>query len=154
MIFKFNSSLHRILTHIKKTIMTKNSNHPTNVTILAVFVLFITSWNAIRVYSVIANWWILIEFGASPVYIVIIGLFWVLTGFWLFNVLWKGHRHGIRYGLGTAGLYVTWYWFDRIVMQPSPAPNALFSLITSIVLLAIFSVTLVLPNSKAFFDKE
>ena len=134
--------------------MDKNSTPPTTVTILAVFVLFITSWNGIRTYSAIANWQVLKEFGANPVYILATGLFWIIAGLWLFRALWEGHRYAIRAGLTAAGLYTLWYWCDRLIFQPAPAPNTLFSIIVSTVFLAFFIIILSIPASKGFFNKE
>lgn len=134
--------------------MHKNSTQPLTVTILAVFVLFITSWNGIRSYSAIANWQVLKEFGANPVYLLATGLFWTITGLWLFRAIWEGHRYAMRAGLGTAGLYTLWYWCDRLIIQPAPAPNTFFSISVSAVLLAFFIITLSIPASKGFFNKE
>jgi hypothetical protein len=134
--------------------MRKNISPPATVTFLSVFVLFITLWNVIRIYSVIANWQVLRDFGANPVYILMVGIFWLLSGIWLFRTLWEGHHHAIIFGLAAAGLYFLWYWCDRLFIQPSPAPNGLFSLITSIILLMLFGIILVLPSSRTFFNKE
>lgn len=134
--------------------MNKISLPPANVTILAVFVLCITAWNGLRAYSTIANWQILREFGAIPAYSLVIGLVWALTGLWLFRALWEGQRYALRAGLASAGLYFLWYWFDRLTIQPSPAPNLLFSVVFSTLLLIIFIIVLGLPASRAFFDKE
>jgi len=134
--------------------MDKNSTPPTTVTILAVFVLFITAWSGIRAYSAIANWQVLKEFGANPLYILVTGLFWTVAGLWLFRAIWEGHRYAIRAGLGAAGLYTVWYWSDRLILQPSPAPNSLFSIVVSAVLLVIFIIILSIPASKGFFNKE
>ncbi len=114
------------------------SNRPLRVTILSVFVLSITSWNAIRLYSAVANWGILREFGAPPAYIMASGLAWVISGLWLAYALWVGRPFAFFGGLTVAGLYLAWYWFDRLVMQPSPAPNLVFSVAASMLLLAIF----------------
>ena len=134
--------------------MQENSSQPLSVTILAVFVLFITSWNGIRSYSAIANWQVLKEFGANPVYLLATGLLWTLAGLWLFRATWEGAGHASRAGLTTAGLYTLWYWCDRLVIQPVPAPNMLFSIILSIVLLVFYIIILSLPATKAFFNKE
>jgi hypothetical protein len=134
--------------------MIKNTPRPTNVTILAIFVLFITSWNAIRVYSAIVNWQILREFGANPLYILSVGLVWTLTGIWIFKVLWEGQSYAIRTGLVAAGLYFAWYWCDRLFIQPSPAPNTGFSLVFSIVLLGLFCATLLSTKSSTHLYKE
>ncbi len=124
---------------------------PFRVTILTVFVLCITSWNAIRAYSAIANWDILREFGAPPAYIMTTGLIWSVTGLGLMYTLWVGKRLAFFGSLTVTGLYVAWYWFDRLVMQPSPAPNLGFSMVVSGLLAAIFLFGIVL--AKDFFDK-
>lgn len=134
--------------------MDTQSERPITVTILAVFVLFITAWSGIRAYSAIANWQVLREFGANPLYILITGLFWTITSLWLFRALWEGHRYALRAGLASAGFYTVWYWCDRLFLQPSPAPNTSFSAIISVVFLAFFIITLSLPASKDFFNKE
>jgi hypothetical protein len=124
------------------------------VTILAVFVLFITSWNGIRTYSAIVNWQVLKEFGANPEYILATGLFWTIAGLGLFRAIWEGHRYAVRAGLTTAGLYTLWYWCDRLIFQLTPAPNTLFSIVVSAVFLTFFIITLSIPASKGFFNKE
>jgi hypothetical protein len=134
--------------------MIKNSTPPANVTILSVFVLFMTSWNAIRVYGTLTNWQVLNEFGAKPVYLLIDGIFWILGGLWLFRTFWEGNRRAIHYGLAAAFMYFIRYWIDRIFFQTAPAPNVVFSLVISTVLLVTFCIILVLPTSKAFFNKE
>jgi hypothetical protein len=134
--------------------MNQKPSPPTIVTILAVFVLFITSWNGIRAYSAIANWQVLKEFGANPVYILVTGLFWLIAGLWLFRAICGGHHYAIRAGLAAAGLYTLWYWCDRLIFQPAPAPNILFSIVVSAIFLAGFIITLSIPASKGFFNKE
>lgn len=127
---------------------------PASVTILAVFVLFITSWHGIRVYSAIANWQVLSEFGASPIYILGTGLFWAITGLWLFVVLCLGKPHAAASGSAASATFFLWYWFDRLMMQPSPAPNLVFSAVLSTLGLAVFIITLNIPASRSFFNKE
>jgi hypothetical protein len=127
-------------------------DRPASVTILTVFVLSITSWNVLRVYGALANWEILREFGASPAYIMGSGLGWAAAGLWLAYAIWTGQRRTFGVGLAISGLYLAWYWLDRLVIQPSPAPNVSFSAVFSAVLLVCFS--LILWISKAFFDKE
>lgn len=131
--------------------MSKFSDRPLRVTILLVFVLCITSWSALRVYSAVAHWDTLEEFGALPVYIIFSGLLWAAAGLWLTYALRAGQRLAFAGGLTLAGLYFAWYWFDRLIMQPSPAPNLIFSIAASVLLLAIFAVGLFLARN--FFDR-
>jgi hypothetical protein len=74
----------------------KSSDRPLPVTILAVFVLCITSWNGIRIYSTLVNWQILRDFDANPVYILGTGFFWALAGLGLFWLFWEGRQFSFR----------------------------------------------------------
>ena len=123
--------------------MRKRPNRSVNVSIITVFVLCFTFWYALRVYSSINNWQVLVEFGANPAYILATGLIWLIAGLVLLGLLWKKHPLTIRAGLMVAGLYTVWFWFDRLYIQTSPAPNGLFSAILSAILLIIFSFILI-----------
>jgi hypothetical protein len=131
-----------------------STTSPTSVTILTFFVLSFTSWNILRAYSTIINWQVLSEFGANPAYILITALIWVLTGIWLCRMIWVRTPNTIRASLAAAGLYYLWYWFDRLFVQASPAPNVPFSAIVSTVLLVLFGIFLIAPATRAFFNKE
>ena len=134
--------------------MPKNLARPTSVTILTVLVLLITSWYAIRIYSAIVNWQVLIEFGAIPAYILGTGIFWTVAGLWLLIIFWRGKSYAAPAGTAAAAGHFLWYWFDRLVIQLSPAPNVMFSMVFSSLVLAAFIITLNLPASKSFFNKE
>lgn len=134
--------------------MPKNSEPPVNVTIQTSFVLFITAWNGLRIYSTLSHWPILREFGANPVYLFGTGAFWTLVSLGYAWQLNRGWYLAPQAGAALAGLYFLWYWADRLVIQPSPAPNLLFSSLFSAVILIIFTINLFLPVSKAFFKKE
>ncbi len=125
---------------------------PASVTILSVFVLCITSWHTLRAVSAFASWKIQQEFGASPAYLLGSGLAWSTAGLWLAVILWQGKRLAIPAALGLTGLYLAWYWLDRLVIQAVPAPNAVFSAAVSTACLLFVIINLVL--SKAFFDEE
>jgi len=127
-------------------------DRPLRVTILSAFVLCITAWNIMRVVSALANWNILREFGAAPAYIMFSGLAWSAAGLWFSYITWKGLKTAWPGGLALSGLYFTWYWVDRLAIQPSPAPNTLFSAVVSTVLLIYVIISLI--ASKAFFNKE
>ncbi len=132
--------------------MEDDLNRPVSVTTLSLFVLCITAWNAARLGSTIASWDILKEFGAPTVYIAGTGLFWMTAGLWLAYATWTGQKIAFRAGLVIAALFFTWYWLDRLAIQPSPAPNVLFSGLVSAVLLIYAIINLIV--AKPFFDKE
>jgi len=70
-------------------------------------------------------------------------LVWAAAGLWLAYSLWAGKRHAFVGGLALAGLTLAWYWFDRLAMQPSPAPNFGFSIVVSGLLVTIFTFGIV-----------
>lgn len=119
-----------------------NPSRPHRVTILAAFVLSITAWNGIRAWSAARQWSVLQEFGAPPAYLLATGLLWAAAGLWLTYALWTQKRAALAGGMLLAGLYFAWYWLDRLMVQPSPAPNLLFSLAASALLLAVFALGL------------
>ena len=120
----------------------KRPTRSANVSIITLFVLCFTLWYAVRIYSSINNWQVLLEFGTGPAYILVTGLLWFSAGLCLLGLLWKRHPFTIRAGLVLAGLYTVWYWVDRLYIQVSPAPNVVFSAILSTVLLIIYSFIL------------
>jgi hypothetical protein len=130
------------------------TNHPFPVTIVAVFVLFITAWNAIRAYTAIANWDVLFGFDNKPAYVFASGLAWTIAGLVLYINLVKGKRLASRAGLTLSVLYAIWYWLDRLIIQASPAGNAEFSAVVSGVTLVIFNILLYWPSSQAFFTRR
>jgi hypothetical protein len=66
----------------------------------------------------------------------------------------KGYPIALYAGWSAAGLYTAWYWCDRILIQPAPAPNVVFSFVTTIILMAIYIICLNLPASKAYFKRS
>jgi len=128
------------------------TDRPLRVTFLSAFVLCITSWNLMRVFSALTNWDVLREFGAAPAYLMFSGLVWAAAGLWLAYAAWAGLKPAWLGGLVISSLYCAWYWLDRLAIQPSPAPNLVFSAVVSAVLLVYVMISLV--SAKAFFEKE
>lgn len=127
---------------------------PINVTLLGIFVLFITCWNTLRVFGVISNWQVLSEFGANPTYILGTGTIWMLCGLWLLVFFWRRSIYFTRATIFSSIIYYVWYWFDRLFVQVSPAPNVLFSAVFSTALLILLIIITTLPGTRAFFYKE
>ncbi len=134
--------------------MAKPKSTPPGVTIIALFVLSITAWNSLRTYTTITNWYVLQEFGANPYYILLTGLLWTILGILLLTKIYKRNPNGILTASAMAVAYYLFYWLDRIFFQASPAPNTIFSIFFSSITLAIFSIFLYLPATRAFFIKE
>jgi hypothetical protein len=137
-----------------KNIQQYFTNHPFTVTIVAVFVLFITAWNTIRAYTAIANWDVLSRFDNNPAYVLASGLAWTIAGLVLYISLANGKRFASRAGLILSVLYMIWYWLDRLIIQATPAGNMEFSAVASGVILVIFNILLYWPSSQAFFTRR
>lgn len=127
---------------------------PFSVTTATLVVLLITFWNAVRVYSSLINWQVLSEFGANPAYIFITGLFWSLTGAWLFITIRKRESYSRRANMIAAGLYYLWFWLDRLLVQVSTAPIFKFLISSSTIVLAIFFISLNTPAAHSFFKRS
>ncbi len=127
---------------------------PVTVTIPTILVLFITVWNILRLYSLINNREILVEFGANPIFLLVIAFLWVLIGLMLTFSIWIRWSISISIFLGFGVSYYLWYWIDRFFFQDSTTPNFTFSAIFSTSLLTFFCVLLLAPSSKAFFIRS
>src|SRR5687768_7011554 len=127
------------------------AGRPLSVTIVSAFVLSITAWNGIRACIALANWDILSRFNGNPAYIFGTSLAWCIAGMTFFLIISSRKRYSLYAGLILSMIYMIWYWFDRMVIQSSPANNAAFSAVTSIILLMIFNSVLLWPSSRAFF---
>lgn len=144
----------RVLSYFMNNLKQEFESRPLPVTFLSVFVLCMTSWHGIRVYGAIVNWEILSRFNGNPAYILMTGLIWVIVGLSLFMTFWESRRFALAAGLTTLILYVAWFWFDRLVIQASPAANLAFSAVISIVAFSIFMAGLMWPSSRAFFRRR
>ena len=127
---------------------------PTIVTTITIFVLSITLWNTVRLFVAIRYWKLLSEFGGNPEYIALTALVWVFLGVWFVRIFVGQRRNAVRIGYIFAIFYYSWYWIDWLFIQHSPAPNLLFSFISSTTLLIIFSIIMGIPSAKSFLNKE
>jgi len=134
--------------------MAKPISTPAGVTIITLLVLSMTAWNSLRTYTTITNWYVLQEFGANPYYILLTGLLWTILGVMLLIKIYRRNPSVVLAASAMAVAYYLFYWLDRIFFQPSPAPNTIFSIFFSSLTLAIFSIFLYLPATRAFFIKE
>lgn len=129
---------------------------PFLVTLLAIGVLTLTIFNAIRFGTALAKWDLLLKWmpHPGPVYIAATGLFWTLGLFSVTLNLWFGWKW-VRPTTATAILlYELYDWLDRIVYQSSlPRDNQLFLLIFSILFLFFTAIALSLPGSRKFFNR-
>jgi hypothetical protein len=127
---------------------------PITVTILAILVLIIATTNLIRFWAAIQNWETLVSIGVTRH----ISHNWAglgLTGCWLVWVVWQGRPGCKKAIIVFSGLYLLYFWLDRLVFQNHiPLQNTPF--IAGIGILVVFYMvfTLLLPSNQEFFSRE
>jgi len=112
------------------------------VTLSAWLVLFFTAWNAVRLWTALAWWDVLVELSAKPAPILtaISAVFWFIVGLSLFwGMLWGRAWAGKVLMLSAPG-YSAWYWFERLFWQ-EPRPNWPFAVILNLVILILVFFT-------------
>lgn len=129
------------------------SSRPASVMYLAVGVLIsagfnlLRFWNAYRDYEFLSG---LLPF--SPLYLVLGGLFWGLTGLVLFFGLWLGKQWAPNLTRIAAFVYTLYYWLDRIFLTSAGiGVNWLFVLIVNIIILALVLCILNRNNARRYF---
>jgi len=133
--------------------MDKDLKRPFSITFLALLVLCFTAWNGLRLGAAISFWNNLRQYSArpGPFYIAVSGGFWLLTGLPLFWGLWRGEAWVRIAALFAAILYTSWYWFDRLILQPIPRANWPFALLINILFLVFTPIALFNRQSTFFF---
>ena len=128
-------------------------SRPASVTYLAVGVLLTAGfnllrfWNAFREYEFLSG---LLPF--SPLYLVLGGLFWGLTGLVLFFGLWLGKQWAPTLTRIAAIVYTLYFWLDRIFLTSAGiGVNWLFVLIINIIILALVFLILNRNNARRYF---
>lgn len=128
-------------------------SRPASVTYLAVGVLLTAGfnllrfWNAFREYEFLSG---LLPF--SPLYLVLGGLFWGLTGLVLFFGLWLGKQWAPTLTRIAAIVYTLYFWLDRIFLTSAGiGANWLFVLIINIIILAFVFLSLNRNNARRYF---
>jgi hypothetical protein len=95
---------------------------PASVTILALGVLIITTINLTRLVLSVLNWDFLNSWpGVSPLYMLLTGLIWTLTGSILLFGLWKATSWAPRLMKAVALTYALYYWLDHVFLVDHPA---------------------------------
>ena len=135
--------------------MKSDMKRPPGITILALLVLCFTAWNGLRLGAAISFWNTLRLYDAQsgPLYISASGGFWSLAGLPLFWGLWRGKAWARIAVLSAAALYTSWYWFDRLALQPVPHSNWSFALFVNILFL-IFTASALFNRQSTYFFKQ
>jgi hypothetical protein len=130
---------------------------PITVTLLAIAVLIIAAVNLVRVWATAKNWETLTNLGVSPgpVYIALTGAFWAIAFLILFELIWTGHPKARMSSFIAIGLYIAYYWLDRLAFQSRiPQKNTPFAIGMTILVVFYTLLSLSLPATKAFLSRK
>ena len=130
---------------------------PVTVTILAIAVLIIAVVNLIRFWAAVRNWEMLtnLDVSSGPLYITLTGFFWAIAFLILFRLIWIGHNRARIVGFIVIGLYIVYYWIDRLVYKSHiPLKNTPFAIGTTILVVFYIVLSLSLPANKAYLSRK
>lgn len=138
-------------------LMTASRKRPFLVTFLALGVLILTVFNAVRFGSALAQWDLILDFMPlpGPIYIAATGLIWTLGWLIVFLSLYLGWKWARQTTLTIPVFYTIYYWFDRLVFQAAvERSNTTFAIIATFLCLAFVVIILALPKSREYFTKK
>ena len=123
---------------------------------LAVSVLILTAYNAVRFGTALTQWTFLTEVmpNPGPLYIAGTGLFWTLGLIGVALNLWFGWKWARPNTFLALLLYTAYYWLDRVLFSAQPRENWLFVLVLTILFFLFTALALNLPGSRKFFNRQ
>jgi hypothetical protein len=115
---------------------------PFRVTLSAWLVLLLTAWNAVRLWTAVAWWDVLVESSARqpPIITALSGAFWFVIGLILLWGILVGKAWAGKMLIAAAAGYSIWYWIERLIWQ-EPRPNWPFVVILNLIVLVLFFFT-------------
>lgn len=132
----------------------KMKKNPISVTILLMFVLFFILFQSLRIYSILINWKILINYNShpGPLYLILTSITWFLIGLWVvICILRRYSKTSLSIYIAT-GIYIIWFWVDRILFQHRV--NAIFYPLIGTCLMLLFIIHLLThQDSKIYFQR-
>jgi hypothetical protein len=130
------------------------SKQPFRVTLLASLVLFLTVWNAIRVWTALEWRDVLNEFSSQPASTItaVSGASWTVIGIFVLWSIWQKKAWTTKLLLGAAAGYTVWYWSERLIWQ-SPHPNWPFAVIVNLALI-IFILFCIKSISQEAYERK
>jgi hypothetical protein len=132
----------------------KMKKNPISITILLMFVLFFMLLQGMRIYAILLNWNILINynFHPGPEYLIITSITWFVIGLWLAIYIIRRNTKTSLFVYLTSGIYIIWFWVDRIYFQHRV--NALLFPIIGTCLMLLFIIHLLTrQDSKIYFQR-
>jgi hypothetical protein len=130
------------------------SKRPFRVTLLASLVLFLTVWNAIRVWTALEWRDVLNEFSSQPASTItaVSGASWTVIGIFVLWSIWQKKAWTAKLLPGAAAGYTVWYWSERLIWQ-SPHPNWPFAVIVNLALI-IFILFCIKSLSQEAYERK
>lgn len=114
-----------LTTEIESDEVSAPRRRPASVTILGLGVLIITILNLIRLVLSTMYWDFLVRWPAvSPLYMLLTGIVWTLTGSILTWGLWTAKSWAPRLMRAVALAYALYYWLDHVFLMDHPATGA------------------------------
>jgi hypothetical protein len=149
---------------IAEEVESVSASRPVSVTIMGLGVLIITILNLTRLVLSALYWDFLVNWpGVSPLYIMLTGFVWTLTGSILCWGLWTAKSWAPRLMRAVALAYALYYWLDHVFLMDHPAGGAVgiqrallpvdwqFAAGVTVICLAYIAWTLGQPKVKAYF---
>jgi hypothetical protein len=128
-------------------------SRPLRISVLAMCILWFTGLNGLRLGEAVFFWKTLEGYRLSSLYISLSGGLWLIIGLLLVWGLWQGKAWGrMAVICGTIG-YISWYWFDRLVLQ-EPRANWPFALAENIILLLMVFFIIFSKRTRLFYTKD
>jgi hypothetical protein len=134
----------------------KDSNLPVRLTLVAVLVLIITTWNLLRLYAAIA-WFPALEHYApypGPVYTAITGGVFALLGLGILVSGWRRQAWTPRLTLLAAWMYTGWAWADRLFVRSQVLTGRVLDAILAAALLGLVTAVALDRRNAAYFRRE
>lgn len=112
---------------------------PVPVTLIALTVLTITTWNGLRLYETISNWEILQNYNSQPGPLImsVISLVWILIGLVAIFGLFIGKSSWLLFIKLATILFTLWYWVDRLLFQKTLITHLFPIVLTGFMLLFV-----------------
>lgn len=131
------------------------ARRPFGVTLFLWLVLSLSAWGLLRLLAALRWWDVLNKFEArlSPLYLSITGVGWAVAGVVLLWSIWSVQRWAYLALPIAIVLWLAEYWIERTFFQAQRS-NLVFTIITSILLLAVTLISAFNRSTKKFLTKS
>jgi hypothetical protein len=126
-----------------------------SVTLLSALVLILSVIHLIRMIIALSDWDFLRSvLSFSPIYLVLTGMFWSVTGFITFYFLWRRSKFASWLTMVFLLSFTIYYWFDRLVMPGFRGRNVdwPFAAVLNGILFTWSMWVVTRPSAKRFFE--